>query len=640
MFGARTYSSVILSTVVHAACLVGLWFTQIQLREPSTEAATFDSVVSDDAPREMVTQQIDPIADVAENLSATGRGVAGQIGSIGGTGDLGGNASGSSGGGRSVGRGVLANTVSNSSGTNIRFGAGDIAIPSGNSIGDDLKDEIRGDTGAPVASYEAALGQITQEVIRLMREKPVLIVWMFDESESMQDDQKDIRSHFHKVYEELGILSEKEKDSNSKSDVLLTMITSFGQSLHSLLPRPTSDINEIRGAIDKIPVDESGLENMCASIESVIDKYRNVTQGGRRRLAVVVVTDESGDDGDRVEAAIAKARSAHVPIYILGREAIFGYPYARLRWTDPVFNLEHWLPITRGPETANPECLQWDGLHSRWDSYSSGFGPYEQVRLASQTSGIFFVLPGEEQNLTGAGAAEKRKFDMFDMKRYEPDLGSRQQYEKERNASPFRTQIWNVILTLNPFQDEQLNIRELYYPAEPAHFQSEAKVEFDKAVRGMKLADQATVILEKLAPLRAKESSPRWRAAYDLAYAQCLAYRVRLFQFILALDQHAKKTPKFQDPKSNVWNVRRTPEILPPDPEQVALTRIDLKQLNRQEHRATELFTKVIDEHPRTPWANRAKTELDWGFGMKFVEHFRDPNYDKLEERKVKLPKF
>ncbi len=189
-------------------------------------------------------------------------------------------------------------------------------------------------------------------------------------------------------------------------------------------------------------------------------------------------------------------------------------------------------------------------------------------------------------------------------------------------------------------QDEQLNIRELYYPGDIATFRSGAKLEFDKAVRGMKLADQATVILSKLAPLRAKEDSPRWRAAYDLLYAQCLAYRVRLFQFILALDQHAKTAPAFKNEKSNVWNVVRTPEILPPDKQQVELTRVDLKQLNDQEQKARELFEQVVNNHPRTPWARRAQTELRWGFGMRFAEHFHDPRYYELEKRKLKLPKF
>jgi len=379
---------------------------------------------------------------------------------------------------------------------------------------------------------------------------------------------------------------------------------------------------------------------MCQAVETVLDEYRSAAQNSKRRLVVIVVSDESGDDGNRIEEAISKARRMNAPVYVLGREAIFGYPFARVRWKDSVFGLDHWLPITRGPETPGAECLQWDGLHARWDSYSSGFGPYEQVRLAKETGGIFFVLPGEEQNLSGLGAHENRKFEFLDMKQYQPSLVSRGEYEQSRDASPFRGQIWNVIRVLNPHLDDQLNIRELYYPADSAQFQSDARLEFDKAVRAMRLAHQAVTILEKLQPLRERESSPRWRADFDLVFAQCLAYRVRLFQFVLALDQHAKKPPAFKDPKSNVWNVQRTPEMLPPDKQQVELTRVNLKELEQYEQRARKMFELVVKEHPNTPWARRAQYELNAGFGMKFAEHFHDPRYYEYAKRNFKIPKF
>ena len=49
--------------------------------------------------------------------------------------------------------------------------------------------------------------------------------------------------------------------------------------------------------------------------------------------------------------------------------------------------------------------------------------------------------------------------------------------------------------------------------------------------------------VETAAPLRDKEQSQRWRAHYDLAHAQMLAYRVRLFQYILNLDLIQKNKP-------------------------------------------------------------------------------------------------
>jgi hypothetical protein len=60
-----------------------------------------------------------------------------------------------------------------------------------------------------------------------------------------------------------------------------------------------------------------------------------------------------------------------------------------------------------------------------------------------------------------------------------------------------------------------------------------------------------------------------------------------------------------------------------------------LKFLKDEELRAVAMYNDVISTHPRTPWARRAESELNQGFGMKFVEAFRDPRYDNLD---IQLP--
>ncbi|MFN9040798.1 MAG: VWA domain-containing protein, partial [Planctomyces sp.] len=167
---------------------------------------------------------------------------------------------------------------------------------------------------------------------------------------------------------------------------------------------------------------------MCRSIALVISNYKATAVRGKRKLAVIVVSDESGDDGQFVEEAVAQARNARAPVYFLGRESTFGFPYAHQRWVDEPTKEEFWIRIRRGPETPFPECLQWNGLHTRWDVQNSGFGPYEQVRIARETGGIFFVLPGEETTLVGMGANDRRKYDFLEMREYQPDLLARPAY--------------------------------------------------------------------------------------------------------------------------------------------------------------------------------------------------------------------
>ena len=253
---------------------------------------------------------------------------------------------------------------------------------------------------------------------------------------------------------------------------------------------------------------------------------------------MIVVSDESGDDGDYVETAVTEARSAKSPVYFLGRESMFGFPYAHQRWVDDATKEEFWIRIRRGPETPYPECLQWNGLHTRWDVQSSGFGPYEQVRMARETGGIFFVLPGEEVTLVGQSANDQRKYDFLAMREYEPNLLSRPDYVRDRVASAFRETVWQVIARLNPnddkllFQnyDPELNIQHEHFPLPLEDFKLAASGQVSKAAKAMSLTNEAIGLMEKVKPTRATERIQRWRAGYDLALAQLYIFRLRLFQ--------------------------------------------------------------------------------------------------------------
>jgi hypothetical protein len=324
-------------------------------------------------------------------------------------------------------------------------------------------------------------------------------------------------------------------------------------------------------------------------------------------------------------------------VYILGRESLFGYKYGRMRWQDPKYGLDHWLTIHRGPETPFAEALQYDGLHDRWDSHPSGFAPYELARLAKESGGIYFLLPHEEQNLVGQVAIDERKFAFLDMKEYIPDLASRRRYAEVRQKSKFRLAVAEVVRLLDPRIDPQLQIQEIWYSTDSAAFRAAGQENFQRAIRTMGLLNQAIAVLQKVEPLREAEESTRWRANFDLAYAQLLAYRVRLFQFLLAMDSHLTNFPEPKNKQNNVWNVGRVQEMQVPTDRQVKLTKVDTDQLNSQLALAKQKFEFVKKTHPRTPWSSRAQFELNQGFGMKFFEGFRDPRYDKINSE-IKFP--
>ncbi|QDT94955.1 vWA domain-containing protein [Gimesia aquarii] len=625
MAHARDYSAFFTSLIVHAVILLGMAMIHHQITDSQPEVA-IETIFDDVRDQAEFEQVLETNLTVSENLSVTSGGTV------------------STNVGASTAPTISSQKIEKSESLKepeIKISAGEITAPGDDILGEDLGvGEVTGEVGAVVDGYGPAMSRISKEMIRIMRDERALVVWLFDESESMRDDQKEVYDNFNKIYAELGIATKQDAKARSRDQALLTAILSFGKTVRVHTEKPTADLKKIQEAITKIPVDASGLENMCQAIAATIDKYTVLARKTDRRLCIILVTDESGDDGDKVEEAITRAKRADAPIYILGRESVFGYPYARQVWIDPKYKLKHWLDVNRGPETAFPEAMQYDGLHRRWDSFSAGFGPYEQMRIARETGGIFFVLPGKEKNLAGAGKSLARRFRFQDTKVYQPLLLSRRDYDAARSASKFRTGIWKVIVTLNPHKDNQLNIKEHSYPIQKKDFYDIGSKEVPKAIRAMGLLQKSVDILESIKPLRAQEKSQRWRAAYDLTLAQCLAYRVRLFQFCLAMDQHAKNMPAPKKKESNVWHVVRGKKMLPPDPAQVKLTKVSVENLNQQLKKAEAQYKQVIKEHAATPWAQRAQFELNQGFGMSFKESFRDPRYDKFgKDKEIKLPK-
>lgn len=506
----------------------------------------------------------------------------------------------------------------------IAVNIGAVTLPGIESLGHDLgAGQVTGEVGAIVDGYGAALDRITQELIRLMREQKVLVVWLFDESESMKDDQADLKTRIHRIYEELKLV-----DDASKDDVLLTSIVSFGQKLTYQLPqkKPTRDNQQIMRAIDQISIDRTGIENTCAAIITTINEYRRFVVQGKRKLVLVVVSDESGDDGELVEDALHLAKSTNTSIYVMGRESVFGNPYAYQRYRHPDTGNWHLLPIRRGPETPFAEQLQIDGLRRRYDAAMSGFGPYEQVRLARDTGGIFFMLPHEEQDLN---SYVDRKFAALDMKEYVPDIGSRRDYAATRDRSEFRRTIWEVILALSPYdpKNKELEVPVHDYSIVPAQYAQPLATTMARCMNLFSVMNEAQRRLDSVRKLRDKEPSRRWRANYDLILGQIMAYRVRLFQYMVGLNQFGKTLPKRKlDPKSNYWRVNiGGTNLLKPDDEQVKLTKVSLADMEQARDAANNQFKLVQKEHPNTPWALRAAWELTRGFGASFAEGHYDP---------------
>ncbi len=481
---------------------------------------------------------------------------------------------------------------------------------------------ITGDVTAETGSIGEALDQLAREILRHLTAHKLTVVWLFDESGSMKDDQQAIKEKFDRVASELKINVDDDKKA---ANALTHAIVGYGDGMHFLQPRPTTDIDAIGHAIDKIPVDATGTENTCQAIQRVIGEYGKYISK-ERRLLIVLVTDESGDDGSFVEEARQAAVSRSVPLYVIGRQSLFGYSTAHLLYVDPVTKDHYWPAIRRGPETAGVECLQWDGLHHRWDEQPSGFAPYELARLVKDTGGIYFLLPSEENMRV---RQREKKYSMKTLKEYVPDYKSRMEYLKDRNTSTFRRSLFAIIEETKDYPFRH------HFPVEPIPL-AEAMIK-EYPVVEQRLAQLLAIEkrLRDLKKLRDREPDKRWQAHYDLMLAQIVTYQIKAYEYraclkeMVALAQKNQLVPKTKPIAGQLdveWELNHSGSRKAPKSE-----------TEKKYAEARALLEGVIKKHPNTPWADLAQDEIHRGFGVDRHEWHHNPQYD---ERAKLVPKY
>jgi von Willebrand factor type A domain len=477
--------------------------------------------------------------------------------------------------------------------------------------------KIAGDPIFDVKEIGAALDQLAREILRHLKDHKLTVVWLFDESTSMQDDQRTILEKFDRVSSELKINVEPSKKS---AGALTHAIVGFGQGIDYLLPKPLEDIDQIGRAIKRLKIDQTGIENTMGAIRNVVEHYSSLIRQDRR-LLIVLVTDESGDDGADVEEARQALKKYKVPLFVIGRQSLFGYPYAHHRYIDPVTKDVYHPLIRRGPETADLELYQWDGLYDRWDEQPSGFAPYELARLTKDSGGIYFVLPSEEFMRM---SQREKAYSITQLKEYLPEYDNRLTYVEKRNSSPLRQMVHAIVLEGKNF------IYRRDFPIEPEPLVKAALEEGEKAGLKLNFLLEVQKRLEGLAKVRDREPEKRWQAHYDLMLAQTVAFQVKAYEYRALMESIVKAPPMPKRPPGPdlmiTWVVDHSKAPLAP-PNQTA----------KKYAEAERLLKQVIICHPKTPWADLAQDAINRGMSVVLNEWHHNPKY---YERAQFVPKY
>jgi len=490
---------------------------------------------------------------------------------------------------------------------------------------------VKGAAGEGVTGASGAIDRLTQEILRSLEERKTLVVWLFDQSPSLARERAAINERFDRIYEELGVIEASGNPAFAKHEdkPLLTSVMAFGQDIKLMTKQPTDSLPEIKAAVAAIPEDNSGIEKIFSAVYLAADRNKSfrirdpVKNEPQRNVMLVAFTDERGDDLEGLDTTISICRRFAIPVYIVGVPAPFGQEETHVKWIDPDPSYDQtpqWGRVNQGPETLFPERIKL-GFGETGDQgpdpMDSGFGPFALTRLCYETGGIYFsVHPSRNvhrevsRDETPALTAHlKYFFDPQIMRRYRPDYVPADEYLRRADSNRARA---TLLMAAKKSWVQTLDEPVLRFVRRS---DSELVNRLNDAQKVAATAEPALVdlynILKEGEADRARETTLRWQAGYDLAMGRVLASLVRIQAYNAVLAE-AKRGMPFKGANNNTWILTPSDDIKGDGPLAAAAAK------------AREYLERVIQYHPGTPWELLAKHELQTPLNWTWAEEYTD----------------
>ncbi|MFI4847996.1 MAG: vWA domain-containing protein [Gimesia chilikensis] len=454
--------------------------------------------------------------------------------------------------------------------------------------------EVTGETDRP-GGVAGAIDRLTLEIAAAVKEKKLLVVWLFDVSPSVSKRRNEIADRFENVYKQLGILEAAENEASLK-----TAVAAFGSTTQFVTKDPVSDVKEVVSQIRSIKEDTSGDENVFAAVNQVSKRWLSYKRSSRRNMMVIVVTDEAGTDAvQNLEETILLTKRNGIKCYVVGNASPFGQQEVITQ-----FEIEPGVKVPAvsetGPETVMPERIKlpfWGQSDYDIRQISSGYGPYALTRLCAETNGIYFITEDTTPN-----------FEAADMRDYHPDYISIRDYERMLTQNMAKQALVRTAAATR-LSDRRLPQPTLEFPANTDNVLRQAITEAQKPVSQLDYGlNELQIMLEQGLKDRKKIKEPRWRANYDLALGRVIANRVRAYGYNSVLAEMKSNPKVFEKKGNNAWKLVAAKD---------ARSSPTVRKLEKQ---AMELLNGVIDEHPGTPWSYLAAKELEKPLGWKWQE--------------------
>ena len=454
----------------------------------------------------------------------------------------------------------------------------------------------------------AAVDRIANEIRESVKLRKTLVVWLLDRSSSAGSQLQTVRRKMDVVYSQLSSKPAAEaKEGEKPVEAPLRMVVgTFAGDVQFPLETPSDKADVVRSAMEAVDTDDGSQENTFTAVIEALKKYHEFhTQGGY--VMLVVVTDEAGDDENRVEEAIKLAKQHVIAVHVIGISAPFGRQTTRgmQNAEGPQDLARNPKPLVRqGPESRQVELidLAFANSGSDFDQIDSGLGPYSLTWLAQETGGTYFACQD-----FGAGAESQvmQAWNPKTMRKYAPDYISDAEHQQllmnKAYAGLVEAARQPHVEVLNSFQtsfskSDEASFKRLLDNAQRdvAKFEPKIQAFSDALQRGE--AD------------RPKLKSPRLQAGFDLAIGRALAARARAEGYN-AMVAKLKSSSNFTKEGSSTWN------LVPHD------TKSASSVLEKMISQSLMYLNRVIKDHPDTPWAMMAERELQTQLGWEWTEN-------------------
>ena len=200
----------------------------------------------------------------------------------------------------------------------------------------------------------------------------------------------------------------------------------------------------------------------------------------------------------------------------------------------------------------------------------------------------------------------RKHWDSAIMRKYPPDYRPMRDYQRQLATNQCKAAL---VAAAKVTVSESVPIPQLKFQANNDNVLREQITEAQKPLATMDYyLENLLNILEAGEKDRPKLDSDRWRASYDLSLGRTLAMRVRAYGYNAMLAEMKASPKSFEKKGSNQWILQPSDQI------NAGAT---VRKLHKK---ALEYLTRVIDEHPGTPWAFLASAELGDPMGWEWKE--------------------